>query len=67
MGISPTDKSEEFIKSGMTLITEVHPISISIKSKQIFHQKTDFLDPAVEKVVLMIMLSVGINKLAYIV
>ena len=23
MGISPTDKSEEFIKSGMTLITEV--------------------------------------------
>lgn len=23
MGISPTDKSEEFIKSGMTLITQV--------------------------------------------
>lgn len=23
MGISPTDKSEDFIKSGMTLITEV--------------------------------------------
>ena len=23
MGLSPTDKSEEFIKSGMTLITQV--------------------------------------------
>jgi len=23
MGLSPTDKSEEFVKSGMTLITQV--------------------------------------------
>lgn len=41
MGISPTDKSQEFIKSGMTLITQIDSDKYMKKSKEEINKKKE--------------------------
>ncbi len=41
MGISPTDKSKEFIKSGMTLITQLDSDRHMKKSKEEINKKKE--------------------------
>tara|TARA_B100000035_G_scaffold265301_1_gene237632 strand:+ start:220 stop:354 length:135 start_codon:yes stop_codon:yes gene_type:complete len=41
MGLSPTDKSEEFIKSGMTLITQVDSDKYMKKVKRKIEEKKE--------------------------